>query len=269
MKRISIVFGCLAAIILVLILGMNKSKSFKILYVKLFKKSVSVVQKDKNGNFDGEALYFKEGKLFQKGNFKTGSREGSMTRYYPDGKIEDKVSYKDGKEDGHEYGYYESGNLKYTCCWKAGKRFGSLIYNYENGNPELFHAYDIFGEKFNILHFDQKGNVSKYLGFAVSNKIYSLNSLKDSLVVLKDKNTYHGIRDLFLSVSTPPTVTTSIVITVNDVQKTNLSVKNYTIQILNAFNKVGNYKIVIAEQVMDKKGKILEISTFKTEIKKA
>jgi hypothetical protein len=262
-------FFSLALISIVIFIVRRNTKEIETLYVKFFKQTTSILQKNPKGQIDGEALYYKDGLLVQQGNFINGSKEGWMIRYNKRGRIEGKVYYQNDKENGSEYVYYESGKLKYLAHWKNGIRFGSLLYYYENGKPELYHAYDIAGDKFNILRYDLLGNISEHKGFAVSNKIYSVNRAKDSVVVLKTNNTYHNIKDLFLNVATPPNVNILAVVIINNIQQNNLAIKDNTVLIPSVFDRNGTYQIMIHEQILDKNNKPLESRSFEITVKKA
>jgi antitoxin component YwqK of YwqJK toxin-antitoxin module len=264
MKYKKWVFGGIITFIFLSFFVYSKSESFEITYIKLFKKTLSIIHKNGQGQLEGKATFYKDGNIAQEASFINGLRNGWELTYYKSGHIQRKIFYKNDKEDGEEYGYYENEKLRYQGAWRNGKRFGNLPYYNDAGTLKVYHAYNILGEKFNIVWFDQSGSITKYEGFLVSNIIYSVDNQTGSLVVLTPKHVYSDIKDLYLNVATPPNTVggAAIKITINGITARNLSIKNNTIQIPNVFDKDGAFKIVIEEQLIDKNNKVLDNSSF-------
>jgi hypothetical protein len=246
MKYRKWIFGGISVIVFVSFFIYKNSESLEVIYIKLFKKTLSIVHKNAQGKLDGEAIFYKNGNKATEANFVSGLKNGWALTYYKSGHIQNKIFYKDDKEDGKEYEYYENGNLHYEGIWIKGKRFGSLFYYDETGGISIYHAYDILGHKFNAIWFDQSGNVTNDQGHFVSGRIYSFNSENNSLTLLNYKKSYTNINDLYITVATPPKLYLSIFITVNGIELKGLSIINNTVKISNIFNKNGTFNIVIS-----------------------
>lgn len=263
MKYKKWVFGGIITFIFFSFFVYSKSESFEIIYIKLFKKTLSIVHKNAQGQLEGKATFYKDGNIAKEANLVNGLMNGWALGYYKSGHIQSKIFYKDDKENGEEYEYYENGKLHYHGSWKNGKRFGDLLYYNDDGTLKVYHAYNILGEKFNVVWFDQSGNITKYDGYLVSNVIYSVNSQTGSLVVLTPNHVYSDIKDLYITVANLPHVkSVAIRITINGVAKRDLAIKNNTVQIPNVFNKAGIFQIVIDTQAIGHDNKVLENSSF-------
>lgn len=86
-------------------------------------------------------------KIIEGNNFDDGSE---ILIYYPNGKIEQRIEYKNGKKNGVEKRYYSNGQLSYEHEYKNGLRDGWSI-SYEAKTGEI--QYKIFFRKGNVIDF--------------------------------------------------------------------------------------------------------------------
>ncbi|MBO5284893.1 MAG: toxin-antitoxin system YwqK family antitoxin [Alphaproteobacteria bacterium] len=88
----------------------------------------------KDGKLDGVwEGYFRDGKLQITANFKDGEADGVWRGYSSNGQLEKEGSYKNDRLDGVEKKYYENGQLKWDGNYKNDKRDGAWKWYYENG----------------------------------------------------------------------------------------------------------------------------------------
>ncbi|HZY35237.1 MAG TPA: hypothetical protein VFE53_01235 [Mucilaginibacter sp.] len=240
------------------------------LYIVLFNKS-GVLISYKDGKMDGDLIKYVDGKVHLKVNFKNSLREGWATQYYNNGRIENKIFYKDNKAQGIEYEYYSNGQLNYSRCWKDGKQYGNLLKYFTDGKLDTYAVFDIMGRNFYDHHYDRTGKLVKMEGYVTSSFIYSLDEKNDSTIVLNyyayhHNNRFDGIRDLYITVATPPNLILKLQVDINHQIFKNLKVVNNTIRIPNAFSIKGTYHIFITSNLVDKSDNIVDGINNKTTI---
>jgi len=213
----------------------------------LIKKKFFVKNNKKEGI---EYSYYEDGKIEIKESFKNGQREGPKITYFRNGQVEQRLLHKKNKVEGKEYAYYEDGNLKYTRNWLNGKYYGDFFYYYKDKSVEVYHAFDILGDKFFIRRYDSSGKVSKDIGGVFSDHTYT--TIKDSVIVLKTGDTYKSIKDFYVTLAYPPIVGGKITILINKKDRDDLvMVDNNTLVIKNAFDHIGTYHIAIDARLVE------------------
>ncbi|MDC6458143.1 toxin-antitoxin system YwqK family antitoxin [Alphaproteobacteria bacterium] len=66
----------------------------------------------KDGNLHGSYVsYHDNGQLFLKGNYENGKQEGYWERYYPNGQSSDKGVFKNSKKEGYWEGFLKDGTV--------------------------------------------------------------------------------------------------------------------------------------------------------------
>ena len=78
-------------------------------------------------------LWYENGQIKFKGNFKDGKRDGKFTWWYENGQINSEQNYKDGKWDGKFTEWYENGKKKSEHNWKDNIPDGDWTSWFENG----------------------------------------------------------------------------------------------------------------------------------------
>ena len=78
-------------------------------------------------------VYYENGQLSYKGNYRNGKPHGLRESYYENGQLSYIANLKDGKLYGPRERYYENGQLIYKENYKDGKRHGLRESYYENG----------------------------------------------------------------------------------------------------------------------------------------
>ena len=128
-----------------------------------------------------------------------------------------------------------------------------LFIYFSNKEVEVYHIYDIMGDKFYLCMYDQSGKVSGSDGYVFSNHTYTINS--DSVEVLKGNSVYKSIKDLYITVANPPQITPEIKVTINNRLCQDIVFPDQnTILIKNAFNQKGLYTISIEGVFSGKSG---------------
>ena len=99
-------------------------------------------------------------------------------------------------------------------------------------------------------------------GIVFSLNIYSLNDKNDSVVILNSdgylsNNKFSDIKDLYITVATPPGLTPQVDIDINNRKYNNIMVTNNTIKILDAFPQNDTYHISIISHLVDKNNSII------------
>jgi antitoxin component YwqK of YwqJK toxin-antitoxin module len=90
----------------------------------------------RNGKWDGPYVdYHSNGRVFAKGTYKNGIKEGEWVWYDVYGERFPDISgtYKNGKQEGSRIGYFKNGLLRQKGNYKNGNREGPWAYYYENG----------------------------------------------------------------------------------------------------------------------------------------
>ena len=250
-------FGYIAlGVLLLTLFYFIQQKDFAIkAYVKLIKQSVSIVHHNRAGQLDGEFSSYRNGRIYQRGYFENGLREGLWIWYYENtGKIKYEVSYRRGAFDGPELRYYPSGKLNFKATFKNNKAFGSIYSYFENGKLNAYSAINIEGKRFCLLQFDQSGKIINTEGFVLSSDIYSVDS-RDSIVLLNfnlNRDTgYTDVKDLCIMGVTPPGMHLTVNVTVNNRIFKNLSIENNIMTVPDAFIGKGTYRILIESHLLD------------------
>ncbi len=95
-------------------------------------------------NFDDGSeilIYYPNGKIEQRIEYKNGKKCGFSTGYYNNGKIKFEYTYKNGKKYGICRTYYYSGKIRSECEYKNGKKNGVEKRYYSNGQLSYEHEY--------------------------------------------------------------------------------------------------------------------------------
>ena len=74
-----------------------------------------------NGQYE---KYHENGRLEERGTYKTGKPDGLSERYYENGQLEVRMTAKNGKLDGLIEFYYDNGKLLERGTYKNGKKDG-------------------------------------------------------------------------------------------------------------------------------------------------
>ena len=96
--------------------------------------------------------FYKNGKLWKKGNYKKGRPHGPWKFFYPFGQLGQKITYKNGKEEGPQEDFYSPG--------------GELMFKSSNKNGKSYGPYEVFF----------RNGALKSKGFYKKGKIYGRNS---------------------------------------------------------------------------------------------
>jgi len=233
------------------------------LYVRLFKKSMIFNHFNNKGELDGDYISYLNGQVYLKSHFKDGSREGLCVWYNEKtGKEQHEIFYKKGKAEGKEYQYYDNGNLNYNGFWKNDKRYGSLYWYSTNGKLETYTAYDISGNAFLVCHYDKFGHIVHMSEIMICPTIYSLDVTTDSTILLKNNDTTHKLKDLYVTVATPPGLKPRFNIAVNGVAITNYKIDNNTIIIKNIFLSKGNWIITFDSEFLNEQKRLIRSPRF-------
>jgi hypothetical protein len=243
-------------------------------YLKVFKKDGGIARRNGHGLLDGEAILYKHGHIESKANFINGQKNGWRVYYYETGIIKNKTFFKNDTAQVISYQYYENGKLNYKTNVRNAKRYGSLYWYLENGKLDFYAVSDINGESFCLFEYDQSEKLIKMTGPIISYNIYSLDEKNDSTIVLESyyshhyDNRYANIKDLYITVATPPALNMKVNININNIQYNNLLIQNNCIKVPNVFMNKGAYDIFIQGSLTDKFGKKINAMKMKTRIYK-
>jgi hypothetical protein len=270
MKKPQIIISIFLSIVFLILIIKNFQNLHKG-YIVIFNKSGTVANFNSRGQLDGEMIKYVNGKIQIKANFIDGLKEGWVLKYYSDGRIENKLFYRANKAQGTEYEYYNNGKLNYTRYWKDDKQYGDLFKYFENGKLDTYSTYDILGLNFCDFHYDQSGKLVKMEGFVISFTIYSLNEKGDSTIVLNREvnnfsNRFTDIKDLYITVASPPGLILKATANINDRSFKDLKITNNTIKISDAFPAKDTYHIFITSHLVDKSNNVINGINFKTTI---
>ena len=225
----------------------------------------------KKNKIDGvEFNYYDNKKIKSEESFNNGKYEGQKITYYRNGQIEQRSFRKKNKVEGLEYAYYENGTEKYKRNWIHSKLYGDQYFYYEDHKVKIYHAYDLLGRKFYLSIYNKFGQLVRSEGNAFSDDIYSINTERDSSLLLKNSNTYYGIRDMYFTIANPPHTSTAIKVIINKKIFKDVSFldNNNTVRINNAFPKNGIYKIILYGAFVDKSNLMTGNVAFKLTITK-
>ena len=66
-------------------------------------------------------------------------RKERLELFYENGQLSSKVNYKDGKEDGLYEMYYENGQLQYKANFKDGKMEDGSLESYDKDGKKIIY----------------------------------------------------------------------------------------------------------------------------------
>lgn len=121
---------------------------------------------------------------------------------------------------------------------------------------------------FYYSEFDSLKHSNKVLGTPFSSNLYYIDQKPDTAILLRDNQTYQDIKDLYISVATPPGLTPLITVLINNTPINNLKIINNTIRIKNAFPNNLNYKISIYGKFITPKKQFYKNDSLIMNIKK-
>jgi hypothetical protein len=271
MKKKTFIAISIFFLMVLLILIYKNFENLRKAYIVLFKKSAQLANYNNNGQLDGEFIIYVNGKIEIKANFNNGLKDGWSIKYYSNGQIERQVFFRHNKAEGTEYSYYKNGKLNCKRFWKDGRQYGSFYWYLENGELDSYSTYDINGKSFCVYRYEQSGKLAKMEGFVIGFNIYSIDEKCDSTIVLNDdayhpNNQFRNIKDLYITVATPPGLTPLVDVDINNKTLKKLTVKNNTIKIPNAFPVNDTYHIFIASHLVDKQDSVVNGINIKTTI---
>ncbi|HEY9002288.1 MAG TPA: hypothetical protein VIM89_13105 [Mucilaginibacter sp.] len=232
------------SVVLGLILMLTAFTSIKKLYIITFHRSGTIWHFNNKGQLNGEVDTYINGEIKSREFFKDGKRDGPNIMYYPSGRIELKSFRKNDKVEGMEYEYYEDGSLRLLRNWVNDRPYGDFFYYYPNKKLEIYHTYDILGDKFYLCRYDQSGKVLRRDGYVFSSRTYT--KYNDSAVAIMTGKAYKSIKDLYITVANPPQITPEIKVMINNKLCQDLIFPDRnTVLIRNAFSEKGLYTISV------------------------
>lgn len=100
-----------------------------------------------------------EGRVFSKGTYIHGLKEGLWTEYLPNGILKTEEIYKNGLLHGISCYYYDNGNLSCIMKLHLGKLKGKEIALWENGNiqSKAFYGNDKILRP--VKHYNEQGEI--------------------------------------------------------------------------------------------------------------
>ncbi len=78
-------------------------------------------------------IWFKDGKIQEKSNYKNGTLDGYYCRYYENGQIRSELKYKNGTLDGLQTEWYDNGQINTETNFINGNIDGVQCFWYKNG----------------------------------------------------------------------------------------------------------------------------------------
>lgn len=151
------------------------------------------------GERNGYCKIYYDDKLWDKGNWKRGYREGLHSIYHPNGELEFRGYYERGEKKGKGKEYWDNGKLKYDGMWRTSSYYGNGKKYHETGKlaekGTFLYGRLENGSKYNedgsydVGHYDYKGKEGKCTE-------YWPNNNKKSVGVWKE-NKKHGIFSLY------------------------------------------------------------------------
>lgn len=85
--------------------------------------------------YTGEALiYYSNGEVLERQNYKKGILNGELINYYNNGKLKMKSQIKNGSPNGKSIVYYENGSIEGKGEYKDGRKVGEWILYNKNGD---------------------------------------------------------------------------------------------------------------------------------------
>ncbi len=125
----------------------------------------------KNGQRDGLWVWtFENGAIYVRQNYRQGSKkefwipveewgneDGLYERFFPNGRLEEKGFFKSGYRTGNWVRYYPSGQIEYLGSYSEGKRVNEWFYYYPNGKTEALEKFTKDGELIERITFYPDG----------------------------------------------------------------------------------------------------------------
>lgn len=97
--------------------------------------------------------------------------DGPYKLYYKNGKLKEKGNYRKGKLKGWYYRYYENGKLHSITIYLNGKINGGYIENYKSGKRHI-EAYYLNGEYSGFyLEYDENGDITTVVDYGIEDEL--------------------------------------------------------------------------------------------------
>jgi len=242
-------------------------ESFEKNYIELFKQDALIEHHNYKGELDGEVVAYQNGKVYKKGTFVNGLKEGWFITYFKNGQVENKIFYRHNKKDGTEDEFYENGNLNYTVKWKNDKEYGSEFHYLEDKKLDNYDAFDLVN-LFYYVRYDKSQKVYQTLCSFLSPNLFSFDKTGDSTIVLHDQIVYENINDLCVTVATPENLSPQIEIKINGYVYQNLKIIDNTIKVDNAFVNRGAYNVAVKGKLVNQINKTIKTDSLSLTITK-
>jgi len=110
-------------------------------------------------------VYYMDGKIYFKMNYKHGKGDGECLEYYINGKLKYQYNRINGQLHGKYISYYENGNIRIEENYEHGKLHGRCISYYENGQIEKERNYEhgkLYGR---CISYYKNGQIEKDCNF--------------------------------------------------------------------------------------------------------
>jgi antitoxin component YwqK of YwqJK toxin-antitoxin module len=133
----------------------NKADSVK--FVQELNAHKNKMNPPSNGPF---TVYFDNGKLKEKGNYKNGKKNGLWETWFENGEKEDSATYNNDELIGKRLMWFSNGQLQLESYWgKNETRIGIWKSYFKNGKSESVFGFDYNGEFHGThLQFFESGN---------------------------------------------------------------------------------------------------------------
>ncbi len=264
MKRYRTFLLILALLIVVLFNTQNIYKA----YIYLFKVTTVIKQYNNKGQYDGEVVSYVRGRVNSRENFSNGVREGWTRYYFENGQLKNEIFFNHDHVNGIEKYFFINGNINYTMIWDNNLRSKGEYYNPQNGGLKTYVQFDKNStEIVSYVQYNQFKKISKTIGNVFSDNIYSKLNGSDSTVFLRNSTSYSNVKDLYITVATPPGLTPQIEANINNIKYTNLAVKSSPLIIPNLFTKEGDFSITISGKLIDSNKKTIKTDSLDIRIK--
>ncbi len=113
-------------------------------------KGDTINRVDKNNLKQGLWIYFNDNyknKIYQKGYYKDGKKEGSWYTYYKNGNLNSEMEFKNNRQNGKVSIYYKNGKLQEQGYWKQNRWVGEYKFFFNSGKIKYLWYYDDFGKR--------------------------------------------------------------------------------------------------------------------------
>jgi antitoxin component YwqK of YwqJK toxin-antitoxin module len=227
--------------------------------------SFNVIKYYKNGNvcevisYKGDSvlhgphtMYYENGNLKVKTDYKNGVITGNITNYYLDGNMKSIESYYKNRLNGYYTDYYTDGIIKSRCYFLWNQQFGDSYFYYPNGKLSAYSSFDFDENARYFIKYDSIGNKIMEKGTALGQ--FHLEGNFDSILVNKQ---YESM----ISVNTPPNTKTEVFngeLVNNKLQNiSKLSVLFNCAQYKFTFSDTGKHTFLTIGEIRDLQGKLL------------